>query len=53
MDNPAKLDGQQEVYYILGGKGEITAGGDTAKLQKDIAVLMPAGLEFVMKSDRR
>jgi mannose-6-phosphate isomerase-like protein (cupin superfamily) len=47
---PAKLDGQQEVYYVLGGEGEITAGGDSAKLRKDMAVLMPAGLEFVMKS---
>lgn len=47
---PSTLDGNQEVYYILAGTGEITAGGDTAKLQKDVAVLMPAGLEFVMKS---
>jgi mannose-6-phosphate isomerase-like protein (cupin superfamily) len=47
---PSKLDGQQEVYYILGGRGEITAGGDTAKLQKNVAVFIPAGLEFVMKS---
>jgi mannose-6-phosphate isomerase-like protein (cupin superfamily) len=47
---PSRLEGQQEVYYILGGEGEITAGGDTAKLQKNIAVLMPAGLEFVIKS---
>ena len=47
---PTKLEGQQEVYYLLGGEGEITAAGDTAKLRKDIAVLMPAGLEFVMKS---
>ena len=47
---PSKLDGHQEVYYILGGQGEITAGGDTARLQKNVAVLMPAGLEFVMKS---
>jgi mannose-6-phosphate isomerase-like protein (cupin superfamily) len=47
---PTKLEGQQEVYYVLGGEGEITAGGDTAKLRKDVAVLMPAGLEFVMKS---
>jgi mannose-6-phosphate isomerase-like protein (cupin superfamily) len=47
---PAKLEGQQEVYYVLGGEGEVTAGGDTAKLRKDVAVLMPAGLEFVMKS---
>ena len=47
---PTRLEGQQEVYYVLGGEGEITAGGDTAKLRKDIAVLMPADLEFVMKS---
>jgi mannose-6-phosphate isomerase-like protein (cupin superfamily) len=47
---PTKLEGQQEVYYVLGGEGEITAGGDTAKLRKDMAVLMPAGVEFVMKS---
>jgi mannose-6-phosphate isomerase-like protein (cupin superfamily) len=47
---PSKLAGRQEVYYILGGQGEITAGGDTAKLQKNVGVLMPAGLEFVMKS---
>lgn len=47
---PSKLIGQQEVYYILGGDGEITAGGNTAKLRKDVAVFMPAGLEFVMKS---
>ncbi len=47
---PTKLEGQQEVYYVLGGEGEITAGGDTAKLRKDMAVFMPAGLEFVLKS---
>jgi len=47
---PSRLEGQQEVYYVLGGEGEITAGGDTEKLRKNIAVLMPAGLDFVMKS---
>jgi mannose-6-phosphate isomerase-like protein (cupin superfamily) len=47
---PSKLIGHQEVYYILGGEGEITAGGNTAQLRKDVAVFMPAGLEFVMKS---
>lgn len=49
----SKLEGQQEVYYILGGEGEVTAGGDTAKLRKDVAVFMPAGLEFVMRSTGR
>src|ERR1700691_1169992 len=32
-----KLDGEQELYYIDGGTGEITAGGKTAALHKDIA----------------
>ncbi|MGA8438104.1 MAG: cupin domain-containing protein [Candidatus Sulfotelmatobacter sp.] len=45
-----KLQGCQEVYYVLSGEGEITAGGESAKLRKDIAVFMPAGLEFMMKS---
>lgn len=47
---PSKLERQQEVYYILGGDGEISAGGETAKLRKDVAVFMPADLEFVMRS---
>ena len=45
---PEKMDGQQEVYYIDSGEGEITAGGTTAALHKDIAVLMPEGLEFTL-----
>jgi mannose-6-phosphate isomerase-like protein (cupin superfamily) len=45
-----RLTRQQEVYYILGGEGEITAGGTTAKLRKDVAVFMPADLEFSLKS---
>ena len=44
------LQGQQEVYYIDGGTGEITAGGKTAVLHKDIAVFVPQGLEFTMKN---
>ena len=47
---PSRLEGQQEVYYVLSGEGEIAAGGDAAKLHKDIAVLVPAGLEFLMKA---
>jgi len=49
---PSRLEGQQEVYYILSGQGEITAGGNTAQLRKDIAVLIPAGLEFVITASR-
>ena len=47
--NLERMVGQQEVYYILGGDGEITSGGETAKLRKDVAVLMPVGVEFSMK----
>jgi mannose-6-phosphate isomerase-like protein (cupin superfamily) len=45
----SRLDGQQEVYYVLGGEGEISGGGDSAKLRRNVAVFIPAGLEFVMK----
>jgi mannose-6-phosphate isomerase-like protein (cupin superfamily) len=45
-----KLSGQQEIYYIDGGTGEITAGGKTGTLHKDVAVFVPEGLDFVMKN---
>jgi mannose-6-phosphate isomerase-like protein (cupin superfamily) len=41
---------QQEVFYILGGEGEITSGGETSKLRANIAVFMPEGVEFQMTS---
>jgi mannose-6-phosphate isomerase-like protein (cupin superfamily) len=50
VTTPEKLEDQQEIYYIDGGAGEITAGGKTAQLHKDIAVFVPAGLEFSMKN---
>ncbi len=45
-----KLEGQQELYYIDGGVGEITGSGKTAALHKDIAVFVPEGVEFSMKN---
>ena len=45
-----RLEHEQNVFYIVGGTGEITTAGKTAALRKDIAVFMPAGLEFVMKN---
>jgi mannose-6-phosphate isomerase-like protein (cupin superfamily) len=47
---PSVLQGVQEVYYILSGKGEITAGSKHAAIHEDSAILMPAGLSFVMKN---
>lgn len=47
---PTRLDGQQEIYYIESGRGTVTAGGRTAELFQDIAVLMPANLEFTLRN---
>jgi mannose-6-phosphate isomerase-like protein (cupin superfamily) len=47
---PSTLNGNQEVFYVVGGTGEITAGAKKAVLHKDIAILMPEGIQFVMKN---
>jgi mannose-6-phosphate isomerase-like protein (cupin superfamily) len=47
---PTRLDHEQNVFYVVSGSGEITAGDKTAALHKDIAVFIPAGLEFTMKN---
>jgi mannose-6-phosphate isomerase-like protein (cupin superfamily) len=47
---PTRLTREQNVFYISGGSGEITAGGKTAALHRDIGVFIPADLEFVMKN---
>lgn len=45
-----KLDGQQEIYFVESGQGTMTAGGQTADLYRNIAILMPANLEFTIKN---
>jgi mannose-6-phosphate isomerase-like protein (cupin superfamily) len=47
---PARLDHEQNVFYITGGSGQIVAGVKTAMVHKDIAVFVPAHLEFVIKN---
>ena len=47
---PTTLQREQNVFYILSGAGEVTAGGKVSALHKDIAVFMPANLEFMMTS---
>ncbi len=44
------LTGQQEVYYVAGGTGTLLAGGALAHLHKDVAVLMPANLDFTFSN---
>jgi mannose-6-phosphate isomerase-like protein (cupin superfamily) len=47
---PTRLEHEQEVFYVVGGTGEMVAGGKTAALHKDTAVFIPENLEFVMKN---
>lgn len=50
VTTPTTLENEQEIFYIMSGKGILTAGGETAELREGIAVLMPANLEFTMKN---
>jgi|ERR1043166_467685 mannose-6-phosphate isomerase-like protein (cupin superfamily) len=45
-----RLEGQQEIYFVKSGRGTATAGGQTVDLYPNIAVLMPANLEFILKN---
>lgn len=45
---PSSLKSEQQVFYIISGKGTIRAGKQTSELRKGIGVFMPAGLEFTM-----
>jgi len=45
---PTRLDHEQNVFYVVGGNGEITAGGKSAALHKDIAVFVPENIEFTV-----
>lgn len=45
-----RLTDQQEIYFVESGRGTVTAGGQTADLFRNIAVLMPASLEFTIKN---
>ncbi len=47
---PTTLDAQQEIYFVAAGRGTVTAGGQSAELYRNVAVLMPANLEFTLKS---
>ena len=48
VTTPTTLLHEQNVFYVVGGAGEVSAGGKTAALRKDIAVLIPENIEFTM-----
>lgn len=45
-----RLDRQQEVYFVDSGRGTVKAGEQTVELYRNIAVLMPANLEFTLSN---
>ena len=45
-----RLEGQQEIYFFDSGHGTATAAGQTVDLYRNIAILMPANLEFTLKN---
>jgi mannose-6-phosphate isomerase-like protein (cupin superfamily) len=45
-----RLQGQQEVYFVESGHGTATAGGQTVELYRNIAILVPANLEFTLSN---
>lgn len=45
---PTRLEREQNVFYVVGGSGEISAGGKTAALHKDVAVFVPEDLTFTI-----
>lgn len=47
---PTTLSGKQRVYYFTSGTGTISAGGDSAPVSTNIAVLVPANLAYTIKN---
>lgn len=45
-----RLDGQQEIYFVASGHGTVSGAGLTADLFRNVAVLVPANLEFTIKN---
>lgn len=45
-----RLEGQQEIYFVESGRGTATAAGQTADLYRNIAILVPANLEFTLSN---
>jgi mannose-6-phosphate isomerase-like protein (cupin superfamily) len=47
---PVTLSRQQRIYYFTSGSGAMSGGGDPVAVSKNIAVLVPANLAFIIKN---
>jgi mannose-6-phosphate isomerase-like protein (cupin superfamily) len=45
-----RLEGQQEIYFVQSGKGTAHAGGQSVDLYQNMAILIPAGLDFDLEN---
>ena len=45
-----RLDGQQEIYFVQSGQGTAYAGGQSVELHRNIALLIPAALDFSLEN---
>lgn len=46
-----RLEGQQEIYFVQSGKGIARAGGQSVDLYQNVAILVPAGLQFNLENN--
>lgn len=47
---PNRIKGEQEVFYVVSGKGTVTSAGQTSELYDGMAFLLPPDVEFSMKN---
>jgi len=45
---PVTPKGEQELFYVISGKGTVTGGGKTYDIHDGVAFLIPENLEFTM-----
>jgi mannose-6-phosphate isomerase-like protein (cupin superfamily) len=45
-----RLDGQQEIYFVQSGKGSARGGSQSVDLYRNVAILIPAGLQFNLEN---
>jgi mannose-6-phosphate isomerase-like protein (cupin superfamily) len=49
VTTPAALKGEQEIFYVVSGKGAVTMSGKIYDLHPGMAFLIPENLEFALK----
>lgn len=48
---PTVLRGEQEIIYVVSGKGRIETGSERLELEEGVAALLPPGIEFTIRNE--